>query len=230
MPRMPNHVDRRRGHPAQVRVYPLPRVREPVRIPLFPLHAVLFPGAALPLHIFEPRYREMVGRCLEHDQPFGIALILEGDEVGAPAIPYRIGTEAAIIAAQRYPDGRYDIVVEGRRRFEILDLDRTRPYLRAEVNFLEDPLGSEEPVLPETVAKLFEGVLEALELSGQAIVDETWKNLDARSLSFKVAAALPVSETVKQELLEMPDTTARLRRLAGLLMDVRRVGAAAGAS
>ncbi len=201
-----------------------------MRIPLFPLHTVLFPGATLPLHIFEPRYREMVGRCLEHDQPFGVALILEGDEVGAPAIPRRIGTEAAIIAVQRFPDGTCDIVVEGRRRFEILNLDHARSYLRAEVNFLEEPAGGEEAALPDAVAKLFEGVLEALELSGQAVVDETWKELDAQTLSFKIAAALPMSEPTKQELLETLDTTARLRRLAGLLMDVRRVGAAAGAS
>lgn len=201
-----------------------------MRIPLFPLRSVLFPGSTLPLHVFEPRYREMVARCLEHDQPFGVCLILEGEEVGAPAIPHRIGTEAGIIASQRYRDGSYDIVVEGRRRFEIVTLDRSRPQLRAEVRFLEEPEGSEDETLPEAVAKLFEGVLESLELSGQAVIDETWKDLDARSLSYKVASALPVAEDVKQGLLETPDTTTRLRRLAELLMTVRRVGAEAGAA
>jgi Lon protease-like protein len=212
-----------------VRVYGLSRNRESVRLPLFPLQTVLFPGATLPLHIFEPRYREMIGRCLEHEEPFGICLILEGEEVGEPAIPHRVGTEAGIVAAQRYPDGRYDIVVEGRRRFEVVSLDRARPYLRADVRVLDETDGAEDPDLAAAVAKLFEGVLESIELSGQAVIDETWKDLDARSLSYKVAAALPVGEDAKQEILEIPDTASRLRRVAEALMALRRIGAAAGA-
>lgn len=229
MPGMPDRVVRGCGHPPRVRFIASHGIAGAVRISLFPLQAVLFPGATLPLHIFEPRYREMVGRCLEHEEPFGICLILEGEEVGGPAIPHRIGTEAAIIAAQRYRDGRYDIVVEGRRRFEVTSLERTRPYLRADVRFLEEPEGEEDPGLAEAVAKLFEGVLESVELSGQAVIDETWKDLDARSLSYKVASALPVGEDAKQEILEIPDTAARLRRVAEALMALRRIGAAAGA-
>ncbi len=201
-----------------------------MRLPLFPLPAVLFPGATLPLHIFEPRYREMVGRCLEHEEPFGICLILEGEEVGGTAIPHRIGTEAAIIASQRYRDGRYDIVVEGRRRFEVLQVDAAKPYLRADVRFLGEPEGVSDPRLAEAVARLFEGVLESLELSGQAVIDETWRDLDPCSLAYKIAAVLPAEEDVKQEVLEMPDTASRLRRIAEVLMHVHRVGAEAGAS
>lgn len=201
-----------------------------MRIALFPLRGVLFPGATEALHVFEPRYREMIGRCLEHDEPFGICLILEGEEVGGPALPHRIGTEAGIIASQRYRDGRYDIVVEGRRRFEVVTLDRSRPYLRAEVRFLAESEGGEDPALAEAVAKLFEGVLESIELSGQAVIDETWKDLDARSLSYKVASVLPIGEDAKQEILETPDTTARLKRVAAALMVLRRIGAAAGAA
>ncbi len=212
-----------------MRLYFLSRNREGVRLPLFPLQTVLFPGATLPLHVFEPRYREMIGRCLEHEEPFGICLILEGEEVGSAAIPHRVGTEAGIIAAQRYRDGRYDIVVEGRRRFEVMALDRTRPYLRADVRFLEELDGAVDSDLAEAVAKLFEGVLESIELSGQAVVDETWKDLDARSLSYKVASVLPVGEDAKQEILEIPDTATRLRRVAEALMALRRIGAAAGA-
>ncbi len=201
-----------------------------VRIPLFPLQTVLFPGETLPLHIFEPRYREMVGRCLEHEEPFGVCLILEGEEVGGPAVPHRIGTEAAIIASQRQRDGGYDIVVEGRRRFEVLQLDETKPYLRADVRFLGEPEGERDPRLAEAVAKLFEGVLESLELAGHAVIDETWKDLDARSLGYKIAAVLPVEDDVKQEVLEALDTNARLRTIAEILMHLRRIGAEAGAS
>ena len=213
-----------------MKAYLAGRVRRRVRIALFPLKAVLFPGATEALHIFEPRYREMIGRCLEHDETFGVCLILEGEEVGAPAVPHRIGTEAGIIASQRYRDGRYDVVVEGRRRFEVVSLDRTRPYLRADVRFLDEPEGVEDADLAEAVAKLFEGVLESLELSGQAVIDETWKDLDARALSYKVASVLPVGTDAKQELLEIPDTATRLRRVAEALMVLRRIGAAAGAT
>lgn len=227
---MPDLLGRGRRHPTPVKPYLIGRTGTDVRLPLFPLQTVLFPGATLTLHIFEPRYREMIGRCLEHDETFGICLILEGEEVGTAAIPHRTGTEARIIASQRDRGGLYDIVVEGQRRFEILSLDHARPYLRAEVRFLEEPEGEEDIGLPEAVAKLFEGVLESLELSGQAVIDETWKDLDATSLSYKVASALPTGEDVKQAILEIPDTTPRLRRLAELLMTLRRVDAAAGAA
>ena len=202
----------------------------PVHLPIFPLRAVLFPGATVPLHIFEPRYREMVGRCLEHDEPFGVVLIQEGEEVGGHAAPRRIGTEARVIASQRYRDGRYDIVAEGRRRFEILQLDRSRAYLRADVEWLEELEGRDVHRLAETVATLFEGVLESLELAGHAIVDESWKALDPRSLSYRVAAALPADDLVKQELLEAADVASRLVREAELLMSVARIGAEAGAA
>lgn len=201
-----------------------------MRLPLFPLQTVLFPGATIPLHIFEPRYREMVGRCLEHDDPFGVVLILEGEEVGGPAIPRRIGTEASIIACQKYRDGRYDLVAEGRRRFETLMIDRSRSYLRADVRFLEEPMGLDADGLAEAVGKLFEGILESLELSGQAVVDETWRELDACALSYRVASALPVADEVRQELLEVPDATSRLRREAELLISAAKIGAEAGAA
>lgn len=201
-----------------------------MRLPLFPLNAVLFPGTTLPLHIFEPRYREMVGRCLEHDETFGIALLLEGDEAGHPGTPHRIGTEAAIIASRRYPDGRYDIVVEGRRRFETVRLDRTRKLLRADVEFLKETLGRGADETAQAVAALVEGVVETLEVKGQAVVDETWRDLDASSLSYRVAAILPATDAVKQELLEIPDAATRLRREAKLLMSIRRIDAEAGAA
>ncbi|OGS48947.1 MAG: hypothetical protein A3K68_05000 [Euryarchaeota archaeon RBG_16_68_13] len=200
-----------------------------MRLPLFPLEGVLFPGETMPLHVFEPRYKEMVGRCLEHDEPFGVVFILEGSEVGT-SVPRRIGTEAGIIAAQRYRDGRYDIVVAGRRRFEIMNLDRGRPLLRAEVRFLEEPWGDAAEDLAEPVARLFEGILESLEISGEAVIDETWKGLDPLSLSYKVASALPVEPETRQELLEIPAVAERLRREADLLMSIARVGAKAGAA
>lgn len=229
---MPHGMGREPRNPAQVKqaLWSLAGSPRTVRLPLFPLHTVLFPGATTPLHIFEARYREMIGRCLEHDDPFGVVLILEGEEIGGPAIPRRIGTEAAIIACQKYRDGRYDLVAEGRRRFEILTIDRGRSYLRAEVRFLEEPMGLDADGLAEAVGKLFEGILESLELSGQVVVDETWRELDACALSYRVASALPVADEVRQELLEIPDATGRLRREAELLISAAKIGAEAGAA
>ena len=201
-----------------------------MRVPLFPLHTVLFPETTLPLHVFEPRYREMIGRCLEHDESFGIALILDGDEVGGHAIPRRIGTEASIIACQRNAHGEYDIVVEGLRRFTIRSLDRGRAYLRADVDWMDEPLGRDVELLADAVARLLAGFIEILERGGHAIVDDTWREMDPRTLSFRVAAALPGAVDVRQELLETPDTASRLRREAELLMAVHRVGTETGAA
>jgi Lon protease-like protein len=201
-----------------------------VRLPLFPLHTVLFPEATLALQIFEPRYREMIGRCLAHDETFGVALIVEGDEVGDQATPRRVGTEAAIIASDRSKDGRYEIVAEGRRRFEITELDKSRSYLRAEVAFLEDPVGQDAETWAETVGHLVDNIIQALEARGHAILHETWKHLEPRSLSSRVASALPTSEEIRQELLEVPDVASRLRREAELLQSIQRIGVEAGAA
>src|SRR5437899_5268215 len=137
-----------------------------VRLPLFPLHTVLFPEATLALQIFEPRYREMIGRCLAHDEPFGVVLILEGEEIGGEAVRRKIGTEAAIIASERSKDGRYDIVAEGRRRFRIVALDASRPYLRVEVEFLDDAVGPDADALADALRQRVEGAVPSLESRG----------------------------------------------------------------
>lgn len=200
------------------------------RFPIFPLRTVLFPTVTLPIHVFEPRYREMVGRCLEHDESFGIVLILEGEEVGGPSVPHSTGTEAAIIASQRHADGRYDIVVEGRRRFLIRSLDTSRSYLRADVDWLDEVKGEDTDDLAEAVAKLHEGIVEALEVVGPPVIDDTWREMDARTLSYRVASTALVSNEIRQELLEIPDVATRLRREAKILMSIHRIGAGAGAA
>src|SRR5437868_15508940 len=99
-------------------------------LPLFPLELVLFPGMALPLHIFEPRYKEMIGECLEHDSPFGIVRAIE-DGIA------QIGCSAEVVTVvKRYEDGQLDIVTRGLRRFEVLEINQERSFLQAAVNFL----------------------------------------------------------------------------------------------
>ncbi|MEZ4622859.1 MAG: LON peptidase substrate-binding domain-containing protein [Caldilineaceae bacterium] len=103
-------------------------------LPLFPLkNVVLFPGMVLPLHIFEPRYREMINRCIDEQLPFGVVLIEEGTEIGEAATPHRIGTGAKIIRVERLEDGRMNITALGTERFQIQEVHHDRAYLTATV-------------------------------------------------------------------------------------------------
>ena len=100
--------------------------------PLFPLEVVLFPETPLPLHIFEPRYKEMIGECLERKQPFGVVRAEQGDFA-------RIGCTAEILkVSRRYDDGRLDIHTAGRQRFEVTTVSSERAFLRGEVDFFND--------------------------------------------------------------------------------------------
>ena len=112
-------------------------------LPLFPLHTVLCPGVALPLHIFEDRYRLMIGRCIDRREPFGVVLIRDGREVGSTESRVAdVGTTARIRQAGRYPDGRFDIVTIGEARFRIARSHPDREsYLVADVEFLPEPMG-----------------------------------------------------------------------------------------
>src|SRR5438045_1104634 len=111
-----------------------------MELPLFPLHSVLCPGVAMPLHIFEERYRLMIGRCIERREPFGVVLIRDGRESGVLTNKIAgVGTTAVIRQAGRYPDGRLDIVTVGGKRFRIKSVDATRePYLVGDVTWLAE--------------------------------------------------------------------------------------------
>ena len=108
------------------------------RLPIFPLNTVFFPGAALPLNIFEPRYREMLRDCMAEDRRFGVVLIKSGREAGRSAQPFRVGTVAHITEVGAARRGALPISVIGETRFRIQRLHRVRPYLTAEVEMIED--------------------------------------------------------------------------------------------
>jgi Lon protease-like protein len=114
-----------------------------MELPLFPLHTVLCPGVALPLHIFEPRYRALVARCLDEGGPFGVVLIRDGREVGGgPTSIATVGTVAEIREAGKFSDGRYELLVVGVRRFRIESVTVGRePYLIGQVEELEEVVG-----------------------------------------------------------------------------------------
>jgi hypothetical protein len=136
-------------------------------LPLFPLHTVLCPGIALPLHVFEERYRLLVARCLDRAEPFGVVLIRQGREVGPlEGRIARVGTTAVIREAGHYPDGRYDLVTVGDQRFHIESLAAgDEPYLVADVSYLDEPIGDGDTArgLSERVSRRFLRYLEALQ-------------------------------------------------------------------
>jgi len=151
-----------------------------MEIPLFPLHAVLCPGIALPLHIFEPRYQLLTERCLETSSPFGVVLILDGREVGAGSVSIAsVGTFAEIRESNRYPDGRYDLLVVGSGRFSIDSVDsQAEPYLVAEVTPLADDAaeGDRATNLASRTMRRFVAYLQLL----QPMEGETAEEIDVR--------------------------------------------------
>ena len=151
-----------------------------MEIPLFPLHTVLCPGIALPLHIFEPRYRLMVERCIEQSAPFGIVVIRNGSEVGSGHVAIAgVGTFAEIREATRLPDGRYDILVVGSGRFAVETVDTSRePYLVAEVTGIDDEVGdlTTATSLAARTMRRFVAYLQLL----QPMEGETAEEIDVR--------------------------------------------------
>ena len=174
-----------------------------MRIPLFPLGTVLFPGAALPLHVFEERYREMVAECLEGDTPFGVVRS-DGEQMAI------IGCTAKIVrVVERYKDGRLDILCAGVRRFEIEALDESRAFLQADVEFFEDEGAGSTRDDREDCAALHFATLHLAGIDAPAM----HVNLDA-PVAFQLADALPSDLSFKQQLLASrsdADRTTRLR-------------------
>ena len=141
-----------------------------IEIPLFPLRSVLCPGVALPLHIFEERYRLMVNRCIERGEPFGVVLLRQGREVGPlKGQVAAVGTTAAIRRAGAYPDGRLDILTVGQQRFRLEGVDNvSEPYLVGRVSLLDEPTGPEGEASDraQRVGRRFIEYLELLQPEG----------------------------------------------------------------
>ncbi|MFQ6020060.1 MAG: LON peptidase substrate-binding domain-containing protein [Dehalococcoidia bacterium] len=194
-----------------------------MEIPIFPLNAVLFPGAVLPLHIFEERYKLMISHCLEGDGLFGAVLIRVGSEVGEPAQPFSVGTTARIVHVQKLADARMNIVSVGDQRFRILKLVRTEPYLVARVEMLEcEGDGGSLAELADTTASLFAEYYRLfLALSGQ------WTRTigmpqEAATVADFVASRLSLSLWAKQRLLETLSVRRRLETEVTILSETIR--------
>ena len=186
-------------------------------LPLFPLSMVLFPGAPLPLHIFEERYKAMIGDCLERNEPFGIVLIKEGQEVGEPAEPFNIGTTARVIRSELLPEGRMNIVTKGERRFEIDEITQQVPHMVGSVRFLEEPIGEGvDDLLPELNQEFTALVQGLTALAGGYASDVTMPE-DPVELSYTIASSLNLQGHVRQALLESPSAATRLAHLIPLI-------------
>lgn len=188
-----------------------------VRIPLFPLGTVLFPGLLLPLHVFERRYRDLVRDLLtapDEQRRFGVVAIREGQEVGADGIRalYPVGCVARLRRVDPYDDGRFDIVSTGAQRFRLLSVDAALPYLRAEVELLDEAPGEAADAAAAGVRALFEVYRRAV---GAQPADDLPTEPDV--LSYLVAATMVLDLPDRQILLEQPDTTLRLRQELRLL-------------
>jgi Lon protease-like protein len=184
-------------------------------IPLFPLNTVLFPGMPLPLHIFEPRYREMIGVCSSEDRPFGVVLIREGMEVGEPALPFEIGTMARIVAVDQLQDGRMNIVTVGTQRFQLLTHSADKKsYLVGDVEPLADEVGDHEAAraLAQELGTTVQRYVALTQAAAEQELTPLQLPTDPEELSYLVGAVLRIRNRERQRLLEMRSTSERLTR------------------
>ena len=172
-------------------------------LPLFPLELVLLPGVGLPLHIFEPRYKEMIGECLAQKKPFGV--VRAYDEGVAD-----IGCTAEIMSVtKKYDDGRMDILTRGVQRFEVLEVNRDRAFLQAEIAVVEDEPGKPASEMVSHAVRLQAEIakLAGAEPSGP----------ETGNLSFLLAGSLPLDLDFKQRLLSTLSEAKRLQVVVNYL-------------
>jgi uncharacterized protein len=179
-----------------------------LRVPIFPLNAVLFPGGLLPLRVFEARYMDMARDCLKRGQPFGVCLIREGDEVGAPAVPETVGCLAGIREWDMQQLGLLKFKAAGGQRFRILGREvGAQGLISAEIELIPP---DEALAVPETYSACTR-LLEMVVLDqGKAIFAEPHAFDDAAWVGYRLSEILPVPLAAKQKLLELTDSLGRL--------------------
>ncbi len=187
-----------------------------IEMPLFPLSTVLFPGGQLHLRIFEPRYLDLVRECTRYGTGFGVCLILDGEETGAPAAPAAVGTMARINDFHTGEDGLLGIVAEGGKRFRVArSRVRSDGLLRGDVEIWP---GEPEQTVPVEFA-LLQSILERL----VETMAPHWRDAprtaydDASWLGFRLAELLPLESSEQQRMLELTDPMQRLSELRDIL-------------
>lgn len=191
--------------------------RDSVSLPLFPLNLVLFPGMPLPLHIFEERYKAMIGECLDTEQPFGIVLIKEGLEVGEPADPFMTGTSARIVQVERMDDGRMNILTQGERRFQVMEIIQKEPHLAGQIQYLDEAPGDTPSQMLAEIVEGFSAYLRNIEALSGGWTANAQLPQEPVLLSYAVAGSLDLPTGVRQQILESATAAQRLEILAPLL-------------
>jgi Lon protease-like protein len=191
-------------------------------VPIFPLNAVLYPGALLPLRIFEARYMDMAKECLKRSSPFGVCLIVEGEEVGTPAAHERVGCLARLADVDMEELGVLKARAEGTDRFRVVSSEVSKQGLI---------VGEVEPLAPEADAVEAPGLAECGEFLRKAIAGigperfrEPFRFDDATWVGFRLAEILPLRNDVKQKLLELTDASLRLAVLYKFLKQQALLG------
>ena len=187
----------------------------PLHVPIFPLNAVLFPGGLLPLRVFEARYMDMTRDCLKRDEPFGVCLIQEGSEVGAPAVPEGIGCLAKILECDMQQQGILNIKTRGGQRFRIRARRAgAQGLISADVELIPPEASTAVPAEFASCARLLEMVVAD---QGKPIFAEPHAFDDASWVGYRLAEILPVPLVAKQRLLELNDSLGRLSILQRFL-------------
>jgi Lon protease-like protein len=182
---------------------------------IFPLGTVLFPGAALPLKIFEQRYIEMTKTCLRDDRPFGVCLIKEGREVGEPALPQAVGCLATIEQWDMPQMGLFHLLARGGDRFRLIDSRTAKNGLMTGVIERLPPDASADTV-DDACRRVLEMIIERVDVSQ---FQKPFQLDDASWVGFRLAEILPLDMRIKQELLEMTQAGERLARIRDVLME-----------
>jgi hypothetical protein len=190
-------------------------------VPIFPLQTVLFPGALLPLRIFEVRYMDMAKACLKEGSPFGICLIREGQEVGAPAVPEAVGCLARIAECDMEELGILKVTAEGLERFRIVSSEVNRSGLIVGEVERHEPEGEVRDAagLAESadfLRKVIAGIGEQRFASPLRFDDASW-------VGFRLAEILPLRNDAKQRLLELTEPALRLAILYRFLRQQKLV-------
>jgi ATP-dependent Lon protease len=181
----------------------------PARIPLFPLDIVLFPGQAMPLHIFEPRYRQMTRHCIDAQSPFGI-VYTRGENLA------QTGCSAIIVKVlKEYEDGRSDILTAGQNAFRLVRTHDEKPYLEADVEYLEEDFIGVESAVSSRLEQLCNQCHQIL-YGEDAPRFETEGGI---SLAYHVASELPIDVAIRQSLLEIRSEAVRQGRLVAHLAE-----------
>ncbi len=188
-----------------------------VQLPLFPLNLVLFPGMDLPLHIFEERYKSMIGDCLNQNLPFGVVLIKEGLEVGTAAEPERIGTSTRILRSEPLDEGRMNIMTKGERRFEIEEIIQREPHIVGRVRFLVELEGEGCAELVPQINEEYVALVRNLTALTGGYTSRVAVPEDPVELSYAIAGNLDLEVHLRQSLLVTETAATRLADLIPLL-------------